>query len=69
MPSGSHIRKSLRLLYYASFSACCQNLEKIGVTEKILGESGDLSFKDMTEKSVNFSTLTTSNIMPFLLFW
>ena len=52
-------------------------LKKIGITGKILGERGGPGkfwekgevklLRDLTEKSVNFSTLATSNIR-FLLF-
>ena len=61
-------RKSLRFLYYASLSTCCQNLEKNWVHWKNLGESGDRSFRGLTEKSVDFSTLATSNIKLLLFF-
>ena len=37
-------------------------LKKDWGDQKNLGESGSLSFKDLTEKSVNFSPLATSNI-------
>ena len=33
-----------------------------------LGESGGQSLRDLTEKSVNFSTLATSNIRLLLVF-
>ena len=63
MPSVSYIGISLRFWYYASLSTCCQNLEKtIGVTGKIWEQAVVKLLRDLTEKSVNFSTLTTSNI-------
>ena len=59
----SYIRNSLRFWYYASLSTCCQNLEeKIGVTGKIWEKAGVKLLMDQTEKSVDFSTLATSNI-------
>ena len=57
---------SLRLWYYASISTCCQNLEKNGATEKIFKRVKLL--RDLTEKSVNFSTLATSSIRLLLVF-
>ena len=45
-------------------------LKKIGVTAKILetGEAGVKLLRDLTKKSVNFSTLATSNIRLLLVF-
>ena len=64
----SYIRNSLRFWYYASFSTCCQNLEKeIGVTRKIWEKAGVKLLRDLTEKSVNSSTLATSNIRLLLV--
>ena len=60
---GSYIRDSLRFCYYASLGACCQNLEKNWGDWENLGESGGL-----TEKSVNFSAFTTSDIKLSLFF-
>ena len=69
MPSVSYIRNSLRFWYYASLSTCCQNLEKKnGVTRKIWEKVGVKLIRDLTEKSVNFSTLATSNIRLLLVF-
>ena len=66
MPLVSYIRISLRCWYYASLGACCQNLEeKNGVTGKFGRKRGEL-LTDLTEKSVNFSTLATSNIRLLL---
>ena len=63
------IRNSFRFWYYASLSTCYQNLEKnIGVTGKIWEKAGVKLLRDLTEKSVNFSTLTTSNIRLLLVF-
>ena len=63
MPLVSYIRNSLRFWYYASLTTCCQNLEnKIEVTRKIWEKVGVKLFRDLTKKSVNFSTLATSNI-------
>ena len=65
----SYIRISLRFWYYASLSTCCQNLEKkIGVTGNIWEKAGVKLFRDLTEESVNFSTLATSNIKLLLFF-
>ena len=66
MPLVSFIRISLRLSYYASLSTCCQNLKKIGVTGKVWEKAGLKLLRDLTEKSVNFSTLATSNIRLLL---
>ena len=69
MPLVSYIRNSLRFWYHASLSTCCPNLEKkIGVTGKIWEKVGVKLLKDLTEKSVNFSTLATSNIRLLLVF-
>ena len=69
VPLVSYIRNSLRFCYYASLSTCCQNLEKkIGVTGKIWEKAGVKLLRDPTEKSVNFSTLVTSNIRLLLVF-
>ena len=69
MPFVSYIRNSLRFWYYASLCTCCQNLEKkIGVTGKIWEKVGVKLLRDLAEKSVNFSTLTTSNIRLLLSF-
>ena len=68
MPLVSYIRNSLRCWYYASLSTCCQNLKKYWGHSDNLGESGSQTFKDLTEKSVNFSTLATSNIRLLLVF-
>ena len=67
MPLVSYIRISIRFWYYAFLSTCCQNLEKeIGVMEKIWEKAGVKLLRDLTEKSVNFSTLATSNIRLLL---
>ena len=63
-----YIRISLRFWYYGPLSTCCQNLEKIGVTGKIWDKVGVRLLRDVTEKSVNFSTLATSNIWLLLFF-
>ena len=69
VPLVSYIRNSLRFWYYASLNTCSQNLEKkIGVTRKILEKAGVKLLRDLTEKSVNFSTLATSNIRLLLVF-
>ena len=68
VPLVSYIRNSVRFWYYASLSTCCQNLEKNGVTRKIWEKVGVQLLRDLTEKSVNFSTLRTSNIRLLLFF-
>ena len=40
-------------------------LKKIGVTGKIWEKAGVKLLRDLTEKSVNFSTLATSNLLLF----
>ena len=67
MPLGLYIRKSLRFLYYASLSTCCQNLEKNWGTGKIWAKVGASVLRDLTGKSVNFSTSVTSGIRLLLL--
>ena len=69
VPLVSYIRNSLRFWYYASLSTCCQNLDKkIGVTRKIWEKAGVKRLRDLTGKSVNLSTLATSNIRLLLVF-
>ena len=69
MPLVSYIRNSPQILVLCFFSTCCQNLEKkIGVTGKIWEKAGVKLLRDLTEKSVNFSTLATSNIRLLLVF-
>ena len=69
MPLVSYIRNSLRFWYYASLSTCSRNLEKkIGVTEQIWEKAGVKLLRDLTEKSVSFSTLATSSIRLLLVF-
>ena len=43
-------------------------LKKIGVTGKSWEKAGVKLLRDLTEKSVNFSTLATSNIRRLLIF-
>ena len=43
-------------------------LKKIGVTGKIWEKAGVKLLRDLTEKSVNFCTLVTSNIRLLLVF-
>ena len=69
MPLVSYVRNSIRLWYYASRSTCCQNLEKqLEVTRKIWEKMVAKLLRDPTEKSVDFSTLATSNIRLLLVF-
>ena len=69
VPLVSYIRNSLRFWYYAPLRTCCQNLEKkIGVTWKIWEKAGIKLSKDLTVKSVNFSTLAAPNIRLLLFF-
>ena len=68
VPLVSYIRISLRFWYYASLSTCCQNLEKNWGHQKNLGKVGVKLLRDVIEKSVNFSTLETSNIRLLLFF-
>ena len=65
VPLVSYIKNSLRFWYYTSLSTCCQNLEKIG---NIWEKAGVQLLRDLTEKSVYFSTLATSNIRLLLVF-
>ena len=69
MPLVSSIKNSLRFWYYASLSTCCLICKiEIGVTGKIWEIAGVKLLRDLTEKSVNFSTLATSNIRLLLVF-
>ena len=69
VPLVSYIKNSLRLLYYASHSTCCQNIDKkLGVTWKILEKARVKVLRDLTGNSVIFSTLATSNIKLLLFF-
>ena len=43
-------------------------LKKAGVTGKIWEKAGVKLLRDLTEESVNFSTLATSNIRLLLVF-
>ena len=67
MPLVSYIRISLKFWYYACLE-CCQNLE-LGSPEKIWEKVVVKLLKDLTEKSVNFSTLATSSIRLLLFFF
>ena len=60
------IGNSLRFWYYASLVPVVKILKKIGVTEKIWDKMGVNLLRDLTEKNINFSTLTTSNIRLLL---
>ena len=69
VPLVSYIWNSLRFWYYASLSNCCQNHEKkLGSPGKFWEKAGVKLLRDLTEKSVNFSTLATSNIRFLLVF-
>ena len=68
MPLASYIRNSLRFWYYAFLSTCCQNLEKKSGSQGKFGRAGVKLLRDLTEKSVNFSSLATSNIRLLLGF-
>ena len=57
-----------QILDYASLSTCCQNCEKNWGHQENLGETGVKILRDLTEKSVSFSTLATSNIRLLLFF-
>ena len=69
VPLVSYIRNSLRFWYYASLSTYCQNLEKkLGSPGKSGRKTEVKLLRDLTEKSVNFGTLATSNIRLLLVF-
>ena len=68
VPLVSYIRNSLRFWYYASLVPVVKILKKIGVTGKIWEKPGVKLSRDLIEKSVNFSTLATSNIRLLLGF-
>ena len=54
VPLVSYIRNSLRFWYYASFSTCCQNLEKNWGHRENLGESGGQTFKGSDREKCQF---------------
>ena len=56
-----------QIWYYASLSTCCQNLEKNWGHGEIWEKAGVKLLKDLTEKSVNFSTLATFKIRLLLV--
>ena len=62
----SYIRNSLRFWYYADLSTFCQNLEKNWDCRENLREGGVKLLRDLTEKSINFSTLEASSIALFI---
>ena len=68
VPLVSYIRNPLRFWYYASFSTCCQNLEKNWGHWENWEKAGFKLLRDLSKESVNFSTFATSNIR-FLLFF
>ena len=68
VPLVSYIRNSLRFWHYDFLSICCQYLGKNWGHRESFGESGVKLLRDLTEKSVNFSTLATSNIRLLLVF-
>ena len=70
MPLVSYIRNSLRFWYYVALSTCCQNREKYWGHLENLGEGGGgvKLLRNLTEKSINFSTLAASNIRLLIFF-
>ena len=68
MPLVSYIRNSLRFRYYPFLSTCCQNEKQIGVTGNIWEKAGLKLLRDLTEKSVSFSTMATSNVRLSIFF-
>ena len=54
VPLVSYIKNSLRFWYYASFSTCCQNLEKNWGHHENLGESGGQTFKGSDQEKCQF---------------
>ena len=68
VPLVSYIRNSIRLGIMLPLVPVVKILKKIGVTGKIWEKAGVKLFRDLTEKSVNFSTLATSNIRFLLVF-
>ena len=65
MPFVSYIKNSLRFWYYVSLST---SRKKIRVTGKIWEKAVVKLLRDLAEKSINFSTLGTSNIRLLLFF-
>ena len=69
MPLVSYIRDSLRFGIMLPLVSVVKILKKrIGVTGKIWEKARVKLLRDLTEKSVNFSTLATFNIRLLLVF-
>ena len=69
VPLVSYIRNSLRFWYYASFSTCCQNLEKKWGNRENLGESGGQTFKGSNPRKVSILVLWRLPALGFSTFW
>ena len=69
VPLVSYIRNSLRFWYNTALSTCCQNLEKNWGHRENLGKDGGQTLRDLTEKSINFSTLAACNIRLLIFLW
>ena len=68
MPLVSYIRNSLRFGIMLRLVPVVKILKKNWGHGENLGESGGQTLRDLTEKSVNFSTLATFNIRLLLVF-
>ena len=68
MPLVSYIKNSLRFGIMFPLVPVVKIVKKIGVTRKIWEKVGVKLLRYLTEKSVNFSTLATSNIRLLLVF-
>ena len=68
MPLVSYIRNSLRFGIMLPLVPVVKILKKIGLMGEIWEKAGVKLFRDLTEKSVNFSTLATFNIRLLLVF-
>ena len=66
MPLVSYIRNSPDFGIMPTLVPVVKILKKIGVTRKICEKAGIKLLRDVTEKSVHFSTLATSNIRLLL---
>ena len=64
----SYIKNSLRFCIMLPLVPIVKILKKVGVTGKIWEKVGVKLLRDLIKKSVNFSTLATSNIRLLLVF-
>ena len=69
MPLVSYIKNSLRFWYYASFSTCCQNLEKDWGHQENLRERRSQTFKGSDGEKCQFQYFGNFQHQAFASFW